>query len=255
MPSFDVVSELDGHEVTNAIDQANRELTQRFDFKNVKATYTRDAKDEFTVLVKAEVVFQLKQMLDILTLRLSKRGIDPRCVDAQDPETNLAEARQKVVLKHGIEQETAKSLIKQIKDSTLKLGRRYGVALFIESLLLTLAVPFLNRHNNMGLYAAACACGLQNAMASTYSGTVVRTTHLSGMFTDLGISLGHFLRGIPVDKQRTKLSFLVISGFFSGGIGGCVAHHFIGVSALFIPAAFTAASSIAFGIYRMYFMR
>ena len=121
MPSFDVVSDLDAHEITNAIDQANRELTQRIDFKNVKATYTRDAKDEFTVLVKAEVVFQLKQMLDILTLRLSKRGIDPRCVDAQDPETNLAEARQKVVLKHGIEQETAKSLIKQIKDSKLKV--------------------------------------------------------------------------------------------------------------------------------------
>ena len=121
MPSFDVVSDLDAHEITTAIDQANRELTQRFDFKNVKATYTRDAKDEFTVLVKAEVVFQLKQMLDILTLRLSKRGIDPRCVDAQDPETNLAEARQKVVLKHGIEQETAKSLIKQIKDSKLKV--------------------------------------------------------------------------------------------------------------------------------------
>jgi len=142
-----------------------------------------------------------------------------------------------------------------IKDSTLKLGRRYGVALFIESLLLTMAVPFLNHHNNMGLYATACACGLQNAMASTYSGTVVRTTHLSGMFTDLGISLGHFLRGIPVDKQRTKLSFLVISGFFSGGIGGCAAHHFIGVSALLIPAAFTASASIAFGIYRMHFMR
>ena len=121
MPSFDVVSDLDTHEITNAIDQANRELTQRFDFKNVKAEYTRDAKDEFTVLVKAEVVFQLKQMLDILTLRLSKRGIDPRCVDAKDPETNLAEARQKVVLKHGIEQETAKKLIKQIKDSKLKV--------------------------------------------------------------------------------------------------------------------------------------
>lgn len=121
MPSFDVVSDLDTHEITNAIDQANRELTQRFDFKNVKAEYKRDAKDEFTVLVKAEVVFQLKQMLDILTLRLSKRGIDPRCVDAQDPETNLAEARQKVVLKHGIEQETAKKLIKQIKDSKLKV--------------------------------------------------------------------------------------------------------------------------------------
>ena len=75
MPSFDVVSELDGHEVTNGIDQANRELTQRFDFKGTGAEFTRDAKDEFVVVMKAEVEFQLKQMLDILKQRLAKRGV------------------------------------------------------------------------------------------------------------------------------------------------------------------------------------
>ncbi|HTR40852.1 MAG TPA: YoaK family protein, partial [Pseudomonadales bacterium] len=63
-----------------------------------------------------------------------------------------------------------------IQDSTLQLGRRYGVVLVLESALLFLAVPLLDHHLTAGLYAAACACGLQNAMATTYSGTVVRTT-------------------------------------------------------------------------------
>lgn len=121
MPSFDVVSELDRHEVTNAIDQANRELAQRFDFKGKPCSYTRDAKDEFIVQMKAEVEFQLKQMLDILTLRLAKRGIDATCIEAKEVEKNLAEARQKVVLKHGIDQETGKKLGRLIKDSGLKV--------------------------------------------------------------------------------------------------------------------------------------
>ncbi len=121
MPSFDVVSELDGHEVTNAIDQANRELAQRFDFKGTPCIYTRDPKDEFTVLMKAEVEFQLGQMLDILKTRIAKRGMDASCIDVKDVEKNLAEARQKVVLKHGIDQDTGKQLIKSIKESGMKV--------------------------------------------------------------------------------------------------------------------------------------
>jgi uncharacterized membrane protein YoaK (UPF0700 family) len=73
------------------------------------------------------------------------------------------------------------------------------------------------------MYAAACATGLQNAMASAYSGAVVRTTHVSGMFTDLGIYLGHALRGLPINMKRLQLSFLVISGFLCGGIFGTLA--------------------------------
>ena len=101
MPSFDTVSEIDGHEVTNAVDQANRELGQRFDFKGTGAEYTRDAKEPFVVIMKAQVEFQLQQMLDILKLTLAKRGIDVACLEVKDPEVNLAEARQQVVLKHG----------------------------------------------------------------------------------------------------------------------------------------------------------
>jgi uncharacterized protein YajQ (UPF0234 family) len=120
MPSFDAVSELDVHELTNAVDQANRELTQRFDFKDTGATFELKEK-EFTVSLKAPSEFQLKQMLDVLTQRLGKRGIDPRCLEKKDPVSNLAEARQDVVLRQGIDQDTGKKLQKIIKESKLKV--------------------------------------------------------------------------------------------------------------------------------------
>jgi len=138
-----------------------------------------------------------------------------------------------------------------IQDSTLQLGRRYGVALLLESVLLCIAVPLLEHNSVLGLYSASCACGLQNAMVSTYSGAVVRTTHLSGMFTDLGIFLGHFLRGLPVDSRRLRLCMLVISGFLVGGIIGTLAYRKFGYATLFIPAALTAATAISYGIYRL----
>ena len=120
MPSFDTVSELDSHELTNAVDQANRELSQRFDFKDTGATFTLKEK-ELTVEMKAPSEFQLKQMLDILTQRLVKRGIDSRCMEKKDPVSNLAEARQDIVLRHGIDPETGKKLQKMLKDSKLKV--------------------------------------------------------------------------------------------------------------------------------------
>jgi len=120
MPSFDAVSELDTHELTNAVDQANRELSQRFDFKDTGATFTLKEK-ELTVEMKAPSEFQLKQMLDVLTQRLVKRGIDSRCMEKKDPVSNLAEARQNIVLRHGIDQDTGKKLQKLVKESKLKV--------------------------------------------------------------------------------------------------------------------------------------
>lgn len=118
MPTFDIVSELNAHEVTNAIDQANRELTQRFDFKDTGASYELK---EFVVTLRAQVEFQLRQMLDILKVKLAKRGIDVACIELKDPLTNLAEARQEVVLKHGIDQEVGKRILRIIKDSKIKV--------------------------------------------------------------------------------------------------------------------------------------
>lgn len=120
MPSFDVVSEIDAHELTNAVDQANRELSQRFDFKDTGATYELDAK-AYSILLKAQVDFQLKQMLEILKTKLAKRGIDVGCLEIKDAETNLAEARQSVVLRHGIDQDCGKKIVRLLKDSKLKV--------------------------------------------------------------------------------------------------------------------------------------
>ena len=118
MPSFDVVSEIDTHELTNAVDQANRELAQRFDFKGTPARFELL---EMTVTLIGEAEFQLRQMLDILKLRLAKRGIDLACVDAQDPVVNLAKATQAVVLKVGIDAEAGRKVTRLVKDSGLKV--------------------------------------------------------------------------------------------------------------------------------------
>jgi uncharacterized protein YajQ (UPF0234 family) len=118
MPSFDVVSEIDSHELTNAVDQASRELSQRFDFKNTGAEFELE---ETTVTMSAPAEFQLKQMLEILKLKIAKRGIDIVCLDVQEPLVNLAVAKQLVALRHGIDQETGKKVMRLIKDSKLKV--------------------------------------------------------------------------------------------------------------------------------------
>lgn len=137
-----------------------------------------------------------------------------------------------------------------IQDSALQMDRRYSVALLLESALLFVAVPLLKHRSPFGSYAAACAIGIQNAMASTYSGAVIRTTHVSGMFTDLGISLGHAVRGLPVNKKRVWLSFVVISGFLAGGVAGAVAFRFFDYAALLFPASLTALAAIVYAAYR-----
>ena len=118
MPSFDVVSEVNQHELTNAVDQANRELTTRFDFKGVDAKFVLE---EQVISQSAPSDFQLKQMEDILRARLIARSIDVRCLEFGDVETNLAGARQKVTVKQGIERDLAKKIQGAIKDAKLKV--------------------------------------------------------------------------------------------------------------------------------------
>lgn len=118
MPSFDVVSELNMHEVNNALDQANREVTTRFDFKDSGARF--ELKDG-VVQLQAQTEFQLKQMLDILQLKLSKRSVDLACLDIKNPELSGKQARQTVNLKQGIDQPLGKEIIRVIKDRRLKV--------------------------------------------------------------------------------------------------------------------------------------
>ena len=118
MPSFDIVSEVDIHELTNAVDQANRELGTRFDFKGVDAAYVLD---EATIALHAPSEFQLQQMRDILDARLIARKIDPRATETGDVETNVAGARQKITVKQGIGRELAKKIQGEIKTAKLKV--------------------------------------------------------------------------------------------------------------------------------------
>lgn len=118
MPSFDVVSEVDVQEIRNAIDQSNREVGTRFDFKGSDATFELQ---ESKVTMRAKTEFQLQQMMDILQNKLIKRGIALGSLDIGKVETNLSEARQTVTIKQGIEVESAKKLVKEIKNSRLKV--------------------------------------------------------------------------------------------------------------------------------------
>jgi uncharacterized protein YajQ (UPF0234 family) len=118
MPSFDIVSEVEAHEVTNAVDQASREVSQRFDFKGTNAKF--DLKDG-VISLSAPADFQLKQMLEILRLKLSKRGIDVACLKVEDPVVTGQTARQVVTLRQGIDAELGKKIQRQVKDSKLKV--------------------------------------------------------------------------------------------------------------------------------------
>ena len=118
MPSFDVVSDFDAHEARNGVDQANREVTTRFDFKGTGSKFELD---ENVVSLTTQSDFQLKQMMDILHQKLSKRGIDIGCLDEQEPEFSGSEARQKVIMRRGIDIDRARKLVKQIKTAKLKV--------------------------------------------------------------------------------------------------------------------------------------
>lgn len=118
MPSFDVVSEVNMQEARNAVDQANREVSTRFDFKDADAKFELK---ENNIALKAKTEFQLQQMLDILQNKLIKRGISVGSLEIGKVESSLHEARQTTTIKQGIEVELAKQLVKEIKNSKLKV--------------------------------------------------------------------------------------------------------------------------------------
>jgi uncharacterized protein YajQ (UPF0234 family) len=118
MPSFDVVSEFDAHEASNAVDQANREVGTRFDFKGTGSKYVLE---DQVVNLTSQADFQLQQMLDILRQKLAKRGIDIACMKEEEVEIAGSEARQKVILRKGIDTPLARDLVKQIKASKIKV--------------------------------------------------------------------------------------------------------------------------------------
>lgn len=118
MPSFDIVSEVNSHELINAVDQANREIINRFDFKGSDASFELK---ENIITLRAPSDFQVKQMFDILQTKIAKRQIDNRCLSADEIKTSLNQASQTITVKQGIDKEDAKQITKFIKDSKLKV--------------------------------------------------------------------------------------------------------------------------------------
>ena len=136
-----------------------------------------------------------------------------------------------------------------IESSALKLGRRYGVALCIEGSLLLLSLGFLVQGNVYGQYLASSACGLQNAMITTFSGAVVRTTHMTGIITDLGIMIGESLRGRQFDRRKAKLFIFIFLGFLLGGTAGAALFNVYELYALAFPALLAFVIAIAYWCY------
>ncbi len=118
MPSFDIVSEVDLHQLTNAVDQAGRIVANRFDFKGVEASFERD---ERTVVITAEAEFQVTQMEDMLRSALIKCDIDPAAMDCGEPQASGKLVRQTVVLRHGLDSTQCKAIVKRIKDEKMKV--------------------------------------------------------------------------------------------------------------------------------------
>jgi uncharacterized protein YajQ (UPF0234 family) len=118
MPSFDIVSEIDLAEVRNAVDNANREITTRFDFRGVEASFELK---ESIVTMSTDSDFQLKQMLDILRGTCVKRGVDTAAFEEKDMQHIGKTYKQAIAFKQGIEQDTSKKLIKQIKEAKIKV--------------------------------------------------------------------------------------------------------------------------------------
>ena len=140
-----------------------------------------------------------------------------------------------------------------IDNASLQLRRRYGFALCVEALLLWLAMLALQNGSNLGHYLASMACGLQNAMVSTYSGAIVRTTHVTGLFTDLGIMIGGRLRGAEFDRRKAMLFLILVLGFASGGAVGAIAFGQFLFAALVLPVGIALLLAATYWSY-LYFL-
>lgn len=137
-----------------------------------------------------------------------------------------------------------------IRDAHLKLDDRYVWTLSVECLLLILSTIAFYKGSILGECFAAMAAGLQNAMASTYSGAIIRTTHLTGVVTDFGVLIGHFIQGIKIDPRRFKLFLTLMGSFLAGGFLGALLYGYWGVLAMLAPALVIGASAIGFSYFQ-----
>ena len=137
-----------------------------------------------------------------------------------------------------------------LRESSLHVGRRYGFVLAIEAVFLAFAAKYMSLGMNLGDYLAALACGLQNGMASSYSGAVIRTTHCTGMVTDLGIVCGQALCGRKVEWTRFHLYGALLTGFAAGSFLGALGFMRFGPAALYFPAAAAGVGGLAYATFK-----
>lgn len=131
-------------------------------------------------------------------------------------------------------------------NSHVQLGKRYGMPLTLVSVFIFLCWIFLPYFPRYALLWASTAMGIQNAMVSHYRGTIIRTTHLSGVLTDIGLALGYITRGLKVDPRRLILHFLILFGFLLGGILAAILYHYLHIHAFLIPALLMGVISMRY---------
>jgi len=136
-----------------------------------------------------------------------------------------------------------------LHGETLRLGKHYDTTLFLEAALLFAAIMFLSQGSFYGHFFASGACGLQNALATRYSGAVIRTTHVTGIFTDLGLMIGSFFRGEPLDKRKAQLFVIIIFGFIFGGVFGAWLYQYFLFWTLIFPASTCLLLALSYRIY------
>lgn len=134
--------------------------------------------------------------------------------------------------------------------NSLKEGRRYGVALMIEALLLMVSWALLLLHNVIGLIFAAMACGLQNSMVATYSGAVIRTTHLTGLTSDMGSAIGNWLAGRKINKKMLAFQAMIWYSFCGGGVVGVYLYLHYEFLALALPVSIVSLVCIAYHVWQ-----
>lgn len=135
-------------------------------------------------------------------------------------------------------------------NSYFQFGRRYGIPLTLVGLFLLLCWIFVPYFPAYSLLWASAAMGLQNAMVSHYKGTIIRTTHLSGVLTDLGLAFGYLIRGLAVDPRRLVLHFLILLGFLFGGVVAALLYPILGLNSFLVPMALSMLLSLSYwGVY------
>ncbi|MEZ8142135.1 hypothetical protein A1OO_19395 [Enterovibrio norvegicus FF-33] len=136
-----------------------------------------------------------------------------------------------------------------LKDGTLSLGRRYDILLIVEAGLLLGAIYPMQHNAVYGLYLAAAACGIQNGLVTSYSGAIVRTTHITGIITDLGLMFGALLRGQPLNRRKLVLFLVIAIGFILGGTISALIFPILGAYSFAAPAMVCVVLAIIYRIY------